>query len=416
MKLRHISITAVFCMVILAASHAAAQVSPADLNAAIEAKARELQEIQRKLQETQKQLDKTSEKSRSLGEELTQISGNIKQLDLGIRKNTVTIGKLTLEIGSLESVIRETDGKIAGKKKAIGDIMRATQAIDDESPLIAFIKSETLAEAVDEASRLGELNENLSEATSELERLNGELAGKLGEKTSKKRSVETEHKALAARKTIVEDVKKERQEILKETKNQEKTYQQIVTDLAKRQAEIAAEIEAIDAELRRRIDPKSLPTAQKGVLGWPVAAADRLMTQSYGATAFALSGGYKGHWHNGIDIGGAYGSAIVTVYDGTVVAIGDQDRFCRRGAYGKFVVVKHPNNLVTLYAHLSAIGAEVGARVNRGDVIGYMGKTGYALGTHLHFTVYDATTFAMRGSRVCGPMPSGGDLDPQKYL
>jgi murein DD-endopeptidase MepM/ murein hydrolase activator NlpD len=171
----------------------------------------------------------------------------------------------------------------------------------------------------------------------------------------------------------------------------------------------------MDAALRLKIDPNAVPTKRKGVLNWPAPESARI-TQSYGGTSFALSGGYKGKWHNGVDIGGATGSVIAAAEEGVVLAAGNQDLYCRRGAYGKFVVIKHPNNLVTLYAHMSKLNATAGQRVMRGETIGYMGNTGYSSGTHLHFTVYDGTTFSMRGSRTCGPMPSGGDMDPQPYL
>ena len=110
------------------------------------------------------------------------------------------------------------------------------------------------------------------------------------------------------------------------------------------------------------------------------------------------------------------GLKIVSAEDGRIVAVGNQDRFCPRGAYGKFIVVKHYNGLTTLYAHLSNYAVKAGDEVSRGQLIGYMGKTGYATGTHLHFTVYDSTTFKIQESKSCGPMPIGGDIDPHNYV
>jgi len=80
------------------------------------------------------------------------------------------------------------------------------------------------------------------------------------------------------------------------------------------------------------------------------------------------------------------------------------------------VVIKHNNNLTTLYGHLSRIVAKTGDTVKRGDLIGYEGSTGYATGPHIHFTVYASPTFYMGSSKTCGPMPFGGDLNPTLYL
>ncbi len=391
------------------------ELPPEQLNSAIQEKSRQLQEIQRQLEETQKNLSATQEEKRTLSNELSQIQNNIKQLDLGMKSNTVKIGKLNLELTGLAQAIKETDRQIAVKTSAAGNIIKEVQQLDDTDPLIVFLKHDTLSKAVDEQSRLTEMNGDLAQATAELQTLNDERQGKLKATAVKKTAVEGEYSALTARKSVVEDKKKEQQEILAVTKNKEKTYQDLAADLAKRQAEIAAEIEAIDAALRLKINPNELPSVHKGVLGWP-APDNARVTQGYGGTAFALKGGYKGKWHNGIDIGGAAGSVIASAEEGIVVAAGNQDLYCKRGAYGKFVVVRHPNNLVTLYGHMSKLNVTAGQRVARGDTIGYMGNTGYAFGVHLHFTVYDGTTFAMGGSRVCGPMPTGGDLDPQPYL
>lgn len=391
------------------------ELAPEQLNVAIQEKSRQLQDIQRQLEETQKNLSATQEEKRTLSNELSQIQKNIKQLDLGMKSNTLKIGKLNLEITGLAQAINETERQIEVRRAATENIIKEFQQLDDTDPLLIFLKNDTLSRAVDEQSRLTEMNSNLTQATAELQALNDERQGKLKTTAEKKTAVEGEYKTLTARKSVVEDKKKEQQEILAVTKNKEKTYQELAVDLAKRQAEIATEIEAIDAALRLKINPNKLPNAHKGVLGWPVPENMRI-TQSYGGTAFALRGGYKGRWHNGIDIGGAAGAIIASAEEGIVVAAGNQDLYCRRGAYGKFVVVRHPNNLITLYGHMSKLNVTTGQQVARGETIGYMGNTGYAFGVHLHFTVYDGTTFAMGGSRMCGPMPTGGDLDPQPYL
>lgn len=85
--------------------------------------------------------------------------------------------------------------------------------------------------------------------------------------------------------------------------------------------------------------------------------------------------------HRGVDYGSPHGSPIYATADGTVVESGPQ------GAYGNTVVLKHGQKFSTLYAHMSRISKKSipGKRVNQGDVIGYVGKTGRVTGTHLHY-------------------------------
>ena len=85
--------------------------------------------------------------------------------------------------------------------------------------------------------------------------------------------------------------------------------------------------------------------------------------------------------HKGVDYGAPHGSPIYATADGVVQTAGT------KGAYGKTVILKHGENRTTLYAHMSRIAkkSRVGTKVKRGDVIGYVGKTGRVTGTHLHY-------------------------------
>ncbi len=392
-----------------------AALPPEQLNNAIQDKAKQLQEIHTQLQETQKNLQETEEKSRTLQQELKRINNNVNQLGLNIKASELNIDKLNLEIDSLEYDIEKTGKKMDVKRRGIDQILRELQAQGAEDQLIVFLKNKTLAEGLAESESLGDIKSQLADEVGELQILKSELTENLETASRKKSDIENEQRNLKIRKSLVEEEKKERQQLLTTTKSQEKIYQQIIDELAKKQIQIAEEVEALEAELRAQIAPSALPARRPGVLSWPIAGGR--VTQNYGATSFARSRyGYRGKWHNGVDIGAPLGTPITAPAEGIVVNTGDQDRYCRRGAYGKYAVLRHPNNLVTLYAHLSRTGVEPGTRVNQGDLLGYVGNTGYSRGAHLHFTVYDGKTFQMRPSKTCGPMPSGGDINPLDYL
>lgn len=85
--------------------------------------------------------------------------------------------------------------------------------------------------------------------------------------------------------------------------------------------------------------------------------------------------------HTGVDFAAAQGTRVLATADGHVVSAG------ARGGYGNAVEIKHGSGTTTLYAHLSgfAKGVRSGARVRQGDPIGFVGRTGYATGPHLHY-------------------------------
>jgi murein DD-endopeptidase MepM/ murein hydrolase activator NlpD len=84
--------------------------------------------------------------------------------------------------------------------------------------------------------------------------------------------------------------------------------------------------------------------------------------------------------HRGVDYAAPSGTPIRAAGDGKVLFRGTQ------GGYGNTVILQHGGNITTLYGHMSRFGnARVGARVNQGDVIGYVGSSGLATGPHLHY-------------------------------
>jgi murein DD-endopeptidase MepM/ murein hydrolase activator NlpD len=86
-------------------------------------------------------------------------------------------------------------------------------------------------------------------------------------------------------------------------------------------------------------------------------------------------------FHTGVDIVGAYGSAVWASAGGKVVFTG------YRGSYGHAVVIDHGYGYETLYAHLSGFAVDAGDLVERGETVGYMGASGRTTGTHLHYEV-----------------------------
>lgn len=91
----------------------------------------------------------------------------------------------------------------------------------------------------------------------------------------------------------------------------------------------------------------------------------------------------SGRWkrHEGVDFAAATGTPIRASGDGTVDFVGTQN------GYGNIVILKHWNNYSTAYAHMSrfASGLRKGMKVNQGDLIGYVGSTGWSTGPHLHY-------------------------------
>ena len=118
--------------------------------------------------------------------------------------------------------------------------------------------------------------------------------------------------------------------------------------------------------------------APSGELMWPIPGAE--LVQGVGPRIHPV---YHYHsCHTGDDIRGAYGTPIHAAASGVVIFLANH------GAYGLHTIISHGGGLDTMYAHQSAVAVHVGEVVHQGDVIGYVGATGWVSGPHLHFEVH----------------------------
>ncbi len=110
---------------------------------------------------------------------------------------------------------------------------------------------------------------------------------------------------------------------------------------------------------------------------WP---ARGRITSGFGTRNIPYDDGYQ--FHTGIDIAGSFGSSIRATAGGVVVYSG------YRGSLGNLLIIDHGYGYETYYAHLNGFAVTHGEKVERGQTIGYMGKTGRTTGTHLHYEVH----------------------------
>ena len=120
-----------------------------------------------------------------------------------------------------------------------------------------------------------------------------------------------------------------------------------------------------------------------GNLQWPLPVAGTITSQ-FGYRVDPITGEVSSH--TGTDIACAEGTPILAAADGTVTVANGLDSW--GGSYGYYIQIDHGGGLETLYAHCSSICVTTGQQVQAGEVIGYVGHTGRATGSHLHLEVW----------------------------
>lgn len=111
---------------------------------------------------------------------------------------------------------------------------------------------------------------------------------------------------------------------------------------------------------------------------WPTKGGT--VSSPYGGRNGPIEGGYD--WHPGVDIAVDFGEPVYASALGTVELAG------WNGGYGRYVRIDHGNGYETAYGHMSAIAVAPGQSVRKGEIIGFVGSSGYSTGPHVHFEVF----------------------------
>lgn len=147
------------------------------------------------------------------------------------------------------------------------------------------------------------------------------------------------------------------------------------------QAQKAAEEAARKAYLAAQNKPSYSggSSASSGYFSWPVPSCTYI-TSKFGYRVHPIFGTTK--YHAGVDIAASSGATIQAAAGGTVSIAEYSD------SYGYYCVIYHSNGTTTLYAHMNAQPCvSVGDTVSKGQVIGYVGSTGWSTGPHCHFEI-----------------------------
>ena len=395
----------------------------ADLQDVIESKTKELVEINQKITETQSKITEIQGQGDTLENTIAQLDYEITQLNYGIRSSEVSIDKLILELESLGYELGDVEQDMDEKTVIVGNLLRQMQQKDREGLLELFLRNQSLADGLFEYEGIKDIQDSLSTEVASLSLIRDRLDQTINLKDQKKTGLENENVTLRSRKVIAADQQDEKDRLLAINKSQEGAYQTQLQQLRAEQQGIMDEINDIEAQLKSQFDTSKAPVRTAGRLSWPLGEGVGRISQNYGETAYAFQF-YKGKPHNGTDIAAPIGTPVYAAADGTVARVDNNGRY----QYGRYIMIDHGGGLSTFYAHLSGQVVSSSESVKRGDLIGYVGSTGFSTGPHLHWGAYATPGGGWGGvsSRTQsgflsippagGLVPIGVTFDPMGYM
>lgn len=380
-----------------------------------------IKQLEEEIKKYQTQVEAVGNEAKTLQSAIKELDLNQKKISTEIKKTEVNIQKTELTIEQLGGQIGDIQEKIGANTQAIAKTMASMQIQDDESIIESFLSGKSLSDVLDEYQSITEFQTKIREQSAELDLHKSDLSVKKTNTEAEKAKLQSLRSELGDQNKILNNNKKEKNTLLASTKNKESEYKKILADKQAQKEQFEKELFDYESQLKRAIDPKSFPSAKKGIIAYPL--DNVFVTQAFGRTVDAKRL-YVSGTHNGVDFRATRGTPVKAVLDGVVEGIGNTDE--QRGcySYGKWVLIKHSNGLTSLYAHLDLIKAVPGSQVSEGEIIGYSGQTGYATGPHLHLTLLASQGVTIQqysSSKNCKntkiPIASpNAYLDPMQYF
>ncbi len=369
----------------------------------ISARTTDIQNLEKIIQDYQKELNNLSSKGNSLSSKLAELNLTLKKLQANISLTQDKIDNKNLEIQALSKKIGAAQSDISDNRLYVSESLRKLSEESSKSLPQLFIAGDSISDSLNSIDKLAILQTEIETRIDDLKATKTKLESNKTATERAKSDLLKLQSQLNNEKQIVTDTVKEQKKLLAETKSSEYTYQLLLKEKEAQKDAFEVEIYQYESQLKIVIDASKLPKGLN-VLAWPLDSVS--ITQYFGNTPFATANAqiYSGKGHNGIDLRASVGTPVKAALSGTVAGTGNTDLAYGCYSLGKWILVKHPNGLSTLYAHLSLQTTRQGDPVTTGQIIGYSGNTGYSTGPHLHFGVYASSGIEIKrfsASRSC---------------
>lgn len=299
----------------------------------------------------------------ALTEEMTALEQVIEGYELSLEEKDIEIEEQSNRITDLKNAVRER-ARIRHEESG----MDLLALLFDSDGLVDFFTGLDRYTCMLDYDR--QLLASYTEALEELEAM--------------KTSLELEKELVVEKRAKLDEKKSELDDDLAEAEKLVFEAEKDYNNAAALLENVIAEEERYNKEREEKLAELQKTTNQSYVGGkflWPLPAKYSTVSCYYGWRIHPVTG--RSQFHNGIDIPAAYGTEIYACNDGTVIEVS------YNYADGSYVTISHGGGVASFYSHISKSTVKVGDKVSRGQVIAYVGTSGYTTGAHLNLNIYE---------------------------
>ena len=366
-----------------------------ELEKEIEANQKKLENIKNQQASNAEKMKLLSSQAEAISSQLDVLNSQLSVLNADIADYDREISALDKKIADAQSKIDKIDADVAATQEKISERLRATYMAGSSSWIEILLESDSISSLLLRIQLLASVTENDNKLISKLEKQIEELNAAKAELDKDKKALEEKRSLLVEKKSELDSKNKT---LSSKQSAYNANYRQIsalMTSLDKSSAEYQQELQRQyrkRAAFERQIDQLVSGGSQggdndyydNGEMLWPVPYKNSYISAGYGYYDPEGDGTYTMHpaidivvRENGVNV--SYGKNIIAAQSGKVLVRGYSD------VGGNYITID--DGYRTYYGHCSKIIASAGQYVEKGEVIAYIGNTGYVTGPHVHFQV-----------------------------
>jgi murein DD-endopeptidase MepM/ murein hydrolase activator NlpD len=330
------------------------------------------EETRKKIEQAQKEQDAYSEQVQQVESKLLSSLSGLEELNIKQAQAKQAIDKTTLSLVQNEYELLQLESELKEKNDILNSMVAEIYKKDNRDIINIILRSRDFIEFISRYKMMNLLLKQDSDAVTVLEEkkarllsLNEDTLSLMEEQKSEKDNIEKLIEMSVNKKREIEDIYNVKVDLLSEAKANKDALIAMENQLAAKEIEVTNTL--------KNYKDGDAPT---GKFLWPT---NGKTSSKFGPRTSKSTGNSR--MHNGLDLYAPLGTPVIAADSGQVIKA-EYD-----GGYGYSILIYHGGGVATFYAHLSGFNVGTGQYVERGQVIGYVGSTGYSTGNHLHFEV-----------------------------
>lgn len=336
------------------------------------------EELSRQIRENREKAAAKAGEAKELKSQIDSLTQEIAELERRINELQGQINQVTGEISAVKQEIAQKEEELQREREKLNQALIEIYLSTSKSDWEIILGSSSFSEGINQTKYLEAIEFQIEKIIEEITRIKQELENQRNELEVKNAQLKKIQAQQAAYQRGAEKQKGQKNQLLTNTEAAKAGFEKKLGEAKREYTNVNSVLYKLQEIAKRRAGQR--PPGEKVVTNitwvWPLGGP--ITTYFGGRTPFQPQGG-----HAGIDIAAPYGTAVVAAADGKVTFVGSSL------GYGDNVRLDHGGGYSSLYGHFDGFAVLAGQDVKRGEVLGFIGMTGWTTGPHLHFEIRD---------------------------